>query len=271
MLSLAVFAIYVCGALWLLAAVWRTDPQRAAGHGRLVTGLTTATLGVLLHAYLLWGALLGGQDLALNTNEAASLVGWIIALISLWTTWQRPRFAALAGVLLLCVGVTAAFTDDASRNFVASQSGWQLAAHIVIAIVAYALIALGAVIALALSALDRRLRRHQPLRALGKLPSMEALESAMFQTIYVGFALLTLTLFSGFIFVQDLVAQHLTHKVALSCVAWLILGILLIGRWRLGWRGRIAARWTLGGFVLLGLAYFGSKFVLEVILGRHWG
>ncbi len=270
MLSLAVFAIYFCSCLWLFAAVWQPDPERAM-HGKLVTGLTTAGLGVLLHGYLLYRALFGGTELALNTPEAASLVGWIIAIISVWTTWRRPRFAALTGVLLLCAGLAAAITDDGSRDFVTSQSGWELAAHIVIAIVAYALIALGAAIALALSALDRRLRRHQPLGVMGKLPSVEALESAMFQTISAGFALLTLTLFSGFIFVQDLVAQHLAHKVALSCVAWLILGILLIGRWRLGWRGRVAARWTLGGFVLLGLAYFGSKVVLEVVLGRHWG
>ena len=270
MLSLAVFAIYFCSCLWLLAAVWRSEPARAV-HGKLLAGLTTAGLGVLLHAYLLYRVLFGGAELALNTLEAASLVGWIIAAISLWATWRRPRFAGLAGVLLLCVGLAAAITDDGSRDFVTSQSGWELAAHIVIAIVAYALITLGAVIALALSALDRRLRGHQPLGVLNKLPSVEALEAAMFQTISAGFALLTLTLFSGFIFVQDLMAQHLAHKVALSCVAWLILGILLIGRWRLGWRGRTAARWTLGGFVLLGLAYFGSKFVLEVVLGRHWG
>jgi ABC-type uncharacterized transport system permease subunit len=186
-----------------------------------------------------------------------------------WTTWRRPRFAGLAGVLLLCVGAAAAITDDGSRDFVTSQSGWELAAHIVIALLP-GVIALGADRA-ALTALDRRVRGHQPLGVLSKLPSVEALESAMFQTISAGFALLTLTLFSGFIFVQDLVAQHLAHKVALSCVAWLILGILLVGRWRLGWRGRVAARWTLGGFVLLGLAYFGSKFVLEVVLGRHWG
>jgi ABC-type uncharacterized transport system permease subunit len=270
MLSLAVFAIYFCSCLWLFTAVWQTDSQRAA-HGKLLAGLTTACLGVLLHAYLLYQALFRGPELALNTPEAASLVGWIIAIISVWTTWQRPRFAGLTGILLLCVGLAAAITDDGSREFVTSQSGWELAAHIVIAIVAYALISLGAVIALALYALDHRLRGHQPLGVLSKLPSVEALESAMFQTIYAGFALLTLTLFSGFIFVQDLVAQHLAHKVALSCVAWVILGILLIGRWRLGWRGRVAARWTLSGFVLLGLAYFGSKFVLETILGRHWG
>jgi ABC-type uncharacterized transport system permease subunit len=82
---------------------------------------------------------------------------------------------------------------------------------------------------------------------------------------------LTLALVTGSFFVEDLFAQHLVHKVALAVVAWVVFGILLLGRWRMGWRGRQALRWTLSGYVLLGLAYFGSKLVLEVILGKHWG
>jgi ABC-type uncharacterized transport system permease subunit len=82
---------------------------------------------------------------------------------------------------------------------------------------------------------------------------------------------LTLSLFSGFIFVRDLFAQHLIHKTVLSCLAWVVFAVLLFGRWRFGWRGRVARTWTLSGFALLGLAYFGSKIVLETILGRHWG
>jgi ABC-type uncharacterized transport system permease subunit len=52
----------------------------------------------------------------------------------------------------------------------------------------------------------------------------------------------------------------------LSIAAWSVFGILLWGRWRFGWRGRVAIRWTLSGFAALVLAYFGSKFVLEVLL-----
>ena len=51
-------------------------------------------------------------------------------------------------------------------------------------------------------------------------------------------------------------------------LSWLTFGVLLAGRWLYGWRGRTALRWTLSGFVLLILAYVGSRFVLEVILGR---
>ena len=48
----------------------------------------------------------------------------------------------------------------------------------------------------------------------------------------------------------------------------LTLAALLVGRHFYGWRGRTALRWTLVGFVLLLLAYVGSRFVLEVVLGR---
>ena len=71
-------------------------------------------------------------------------------------------------------------------------------------------------------------------------------------------------------FVQHMFAQHLAHKTVLSITAWAVFAVLLWGRWRFGWRGRTAIRWSLGGFVILALAYFGSKLVLEVLLGRHW-
>jgi ABC-type uncharacterized transport system permease subunit len=54
----------------------------------------------------------------------------------------------------------------------------------------------------------------------------------------------------------------------LSLIAWAVFATLLWGHWKFGWRGRTAIRWTLGGFVFLMLAYFGSKMVLELMLGR---
>jgi ABC-type uncharacterized transport system permease subunit len=75
---------------------------------------------------------------------------------------------------------------------------------------------------------------------------------------------------SGFAFVEDLFAQHLVHKTALSLLALALFGILLVGRRFAGWRGKRAVYLYLGGFVILCLAYFGSRFVLEEILGRSW-
>jgi ABC-type uncharacterized transport system permease subunit len=57
----------------------------------------------------------------------------------------------------------------------------------------------------------------------------------------------------------------------LSLAAWAVFLVLLVGRVRYGWRGRTAVNWTLLGFLILLLAYFGTKYVLEYIFGRHWG
>ena len=92
------------------------------------------------------------------------------------------------------------------------------------------------------------------------------MESLLFGFLWAGWGLLSLSLLSGWLFVEDLLAQHLAHKTLLSCFAWLVFGVLLWGRQQLGWRGHKAIRWTLAGFCLLMLAYFGSKLVREFIL-----
>ena len=94
------------------------------------------------------------------------------------------------------------------------------------------------------------------------------MERLLFRMIAVGFILLSVSLLSGLVFLEDIFAQHLIHKTVLSIAAWGVFALLLWGRWRLGWRGRIAIRWTLAGFAVLMLAYFGSKFVLELVLQR---
>jgi ABC-type uncharacterized transport system permease subunit len=83
-----------------------------------------------------------------------------------------------------------------------------------------------------------------------------------------GLFFLTISLLSGFIFIEDLFAQHLVHKTVLSILAWIIFSCLMLGRLWFGWRGQTAIKWTLFGFVSLLLAYFGSKLVLEIILHR---
>jgi ABC-type uncharacterized transport system permease subunit len=100
------------------------------------------------------------------------------------------------------------------------------------------------------------------------LPPLTQLETLLFRTLSAGFVLLSFALLSGVLFVQDLFAQHLMHKTVLSALAWLVFGVLLLGRFLLGWRGRRAVRLTLGAMSLLLLAFFGSKFVLELVLQR---
>ena len=86
--------------------------------------------------------------------------------------------------------------------------------------------------------------------------------------VWASFVLLSATLLTGVLFVQNLLAQHLWHKTVLSVLSWLVLGVLLFGRWRYGWRGARALKLVLTSMALLGLAFFGSKFVLELLLHK---
>ena len=115
---------------------------------------------------------------------------------------------------------------------------------------------------------ERALRRREFHAWLRALPPLIELETLLFRTIAVGFVLLTATLLTGVLFVENLFAQHLVHKTVLSVLSWLAFGALLLGRWRYGWRGATAVRWTLAAMALLVLAFFGSKFVLELVLQR---
>ena len=98
------------------------------------------------------------------------------------------------------------------------------------------------------------------------LPPLDTTEELLFTLLAAGFCLLSLSLMSGFFFLENMFYQHLAHKTVLSCTAWAIFGIVLFGRWKFGWRGKKAVYLTLAGFAMLILAYFGSKLVLEVLL-----
>jgi len=268
-LPIVVLACYFAGALWLGSSALRA-PDTAA-RGRWVAGVALGGVAVAFHAALLWGDLAAKPSLSFSITEAASLIGWPIGAIALALSWARPRFAAIGAALMIIAGSVAVGTLQGTHGNALEQQNWQIAAHIALSIVAYALLTTAVALAICLALLDRRLRSRRALGWLQALPSMEALESGTFQALTAGFAILTLALFSGFIFVDDLFAQHLVHKTVLSCLAWVVFAVLLFGRWRFGWRGRTAAFWTLSGFALLALAYFGSKIVLEGIFGRQWG
>ena len=101
---------------------------------------------------------------------------------------------------------------------------------------------------------------------VNKLPPLQSMEGLLFDMILVSFVLLSIALGLGFVYVQDIFAQHIVHKTVFSMLSWLLLGGLLIGHWRAGWRGKRAANLTIYAFLLLALGFVGSKFVLELVL-----
>ena len=139
-------------------------------------------------------------------------------------------------------------------------------AHIITSIIAFSILCLAAVQAILLFFQERVLKQHSNTGILRALPSLHENETMLFQSISFGVIILTAALVTGFIYLDDIFAQHLVHKTTLSSLAWVVFVILLWGRIQFGWRGATAIRWSLAGFTFLILAYFGSKFVLELLL-----
>src|SRR3546814_15499273 len=102
------------------------------------------------------------------------------------------------------------------------------------------------------------------------MPPLLIQEVLLFRLIWIGFAILTLTVITGAIVSLRLTAElvPIDHKTVFTLLSWLTFGGLLVGRQLRGWRGRVALRWTLVGFAFLLLSYTGSRFVLDVILHR---
>ncbi len=228
--------------------------------------LTLSILAVTIHTWLLYNDLFTESGINLGFFNAASLAAWIIALVLIISCFCKPvenlgiLFFPATGLVI----VSARYFP--TTHFLPPDSGGALQMHVLTSLLAYSLLALAAVQALLLSVQDRHLRKHHPGGFVRVLPPLQTMESLLFEMIGTGFLLLSISLLSGFLFLEDMFAQKVAHKTILSIIAWFAFAILLWGRFRFGWRGRIAIRWTLGGFIFLMLAYFGSKAVMEFVL-----
>ena len=242
---------------------------RAAMRHLLVPALLVGGLGVILHGWLLAISVGAESGLSLGLTNVASVTAWLIALLALLATMRKP-LRGLSAFLLPAAAIGAAVTGLGPQRFT-TTTRWALDAHILLSVTAYSLFSIAAALAVLMALQQRRLRAGPPLGWVTVLPPVEAMERALFATIAVGFGLLSLALFSGLVFLDNWLAQHLVHKTVLSVIAWVVFAVLLLGRWRYGWRGSRAVYLTLGGFGVLALAYFGSKLVLEAILGEQWG
>ena len=150
------------------------------------------------------------------------------------------------------------------------QTGYTggVALHIVLAILATSIITIGAVQAIFMAYENQHLKQKHGFRLIKHMPPLQTMESLLFEIVWEGIFLLSGVIITGILFTEDFLGQHLSHKTVLSLTSWIVFAILLWGRHKAGWRGSTAIRWTLAGFIFLILAYFGSKFVLELLLNR---
>ena len=271
---LAALAYAVLGALsWRPMTRPAQDTNLSPGTGRLLL-----LVAIILHGIGLQQSILQGPRLYLGWSLALSAAIWLGLIVF----WLESLVLRIEGLLLILLPAAVVSTLLAALfphgSIVAHASDDWLRVHLIIALMAYALITVAALQAMLMTALDRQL--HRPVqnadnrsvfnRALDSMPPLLVQERLLFRLIMVGFLVLTLTVFSGAVASLRLsgVLFPLDHKTAFTLLSWLTFGVLLLGRHVRGWRGRIALRWTLAGFGFLLLSYTGTRFVLEVILQR---
>jgi ABC-type uncharacterized transport system permease subunit len=259
--------LYAALGTVLARGLWRTEPISVTEFGWVRHALLAP---VLLQLWLLHQSMFGSGHMTLGVGTALSCIVWLSVVIY----WLGSFFHRLEGLQALVVPVAAVASLmplllPASRPLAHADVPF-FSLHLVLSMVAYSLFTIASLHVLLMALLKRRLHSGALPPLVRSLPPLLTLERLLFRILAAGFVILTASLVTGMFFSEALTGHALqfNHKTLFGVLSWLIFGLLLSGRVLWGWRGRTALRWTLAGFVALVLAYVGTKFVVEVLLGR---
>ncbi|OFZ73218.1 MAG: cytochrome C biogenesis protein [Betaproteobacteria bacterium RBG_16_64_9] len=251
---------------------WRTRWGSDAASAIAPWERAAILLPLALHTWLLYDVLFRAGELRFGFGVALSAMLWLTVLIY----WIESLFLKLEAMQapLLALAALSAPLPALFPGLVAPPEAQSLEfrLHTAVAMLAYSLFTMAALHALLMTVLERRLHGRAAAGSLAGplagLPPLLSMEILLFRLIAVGFLLLTFTLATGIAYSETLFGQAMkfNHKTLFAVISWLIFAALLGGRYFYGWRGKVALRWTLAGFLTLLLAYVGSRFVIEVVL-----
>ena len=267
-------ALYL--ALLLILSFKAKSGVESGFSGTLVQAAIFVIL--VIHGVQLHDSVFTSQGFVFGFAQDLSLIAWVGLAFYWFQSWFLP-ISSLRWMALM-FAMICAFLPNLFPGILISPKAvadpW-FKGHFVVATVAVGLLSLAAMHAMLMSVQDRALHRQLAIVPnsrfalwLEELPPLMTMESILFNLLYVGFALLSLTVFSGLLFSQTLFGKPLVfdHKTIFALISWFLFAGLLIARWRVGLRGRAAIRWVLSAYTALLLAYVGSRFVVEVILQR---
>lgn len=227
--------------------------------------ITIAGFALLAHAVVLVQNIITSSGINLGFYHALSLMCWVIALLIIIVTMLKPvenLFLVFLPVSAIALIIEQVFP---SENILSGSATIGLQLHIILSVTAYSMLTISALQSIVLAIQEKQLREKHPVQVMRILPPLQTMEEILVQLIAIGFFLLSLSLATGMMFVEDIFEQHISHKTILSILSWFVFGGLLWGRWARGLRGKHLIRWTLSGFTLLVLAYFVPKFVYEIL------
>lgn len=253
---------YIAGAATIAFDLALNEPRPK--QRRIV--LTTGVIAIFFHFLLSLHNVSSSGIIAYDLLNMLSLVFLVISALFIGSAFNKPIETLAIIIFPFSAAAVLANINTAIPLATDTALDWSIQTHIMLSVLSYSLLTVAAFQAVMLSIQENHLHARQPGRFINTLPPLQIMEKLLFQTLGLGILLLTFALLSGFIFIEDIFAQHLVHKTGLSILAWIVFATLLWGRSHFGWRGQKAIKWVYSGYISLMLAYFGSKFVFQLIL-----
>lgn len=278
--DIVIHAVTAAGYAGLAWHFWNTRWRSpAAGTGLTPRERIALLLALALHAWLLAIPLLAAEGPRIGFAFALSSMVWL----AVFFYWVESFFMDLEALQPIVLGIAAALSPLTAvfpgRVPLTTTPEYWL--HLSLVVLSSGVLTVAMLHAAIMALVERLLHgahreRGAPAQGsvmagpLAKLPPLLTMERLLFVLIGLGFALLTLTLATGIALSETVYGRALrfTHETLFALISWVVFGVLLAGRHFYGWRGRVAMRWVLAGFLMVVLAGVGSRFVLEVVLGR---
>jgi len=260
-INITISILFYAAAIGLLLKQWLS-----AENGLNKQPLYAAVIAVVFHAISLYSIIFTSQGIDIGFFSALTFTAWLMSSLLVIASFSLPIgcLGLLVYPFALITLLLRSMTEQQQLLTDLLVPGLQ--SHILFSLIAYSLLSIAVAQAILLYIQDKYLHNKHPSGFINSLPSLETMEILLFRIIGLGVIALSISLLSGFYYLDDMFAQQLVHKTILSLIAWSIFVVLLWGHYKFGWRGKIAIKWSMSGFILLMLAYFGSKFVIELVL-----
>lgn len=218
------------------------------------------------HAFLLIKTVSAGGNAVINLSvfNVISIIAWTLSCLSFF--WLRRPEMALGGVMISVINALLVFVAGLfhSRKLFLYAGNEGIIWHILLSVAAWTVLSIALIHSFLYLYFFHRLKKKQ-LRNL-KMTALAHLERLSMYYTLIGWALLMLSLLSGWLFVSNLFAQHLWHKTVLTMFAALIYAWLLWAYYVKHRRSTVLIYWSLSAYAVLLTGYVVSNIVLQFII-----
>ena len=257
--SIAAIALYTAG----FYLRWRHRQQVPSGNSVLLITLVALTC----HGFAAYALLMTSSGVDLSLVPVSTLVAFILVVMVAVANFRLPVENLYIFLFPISILVLVAANIVTPGSAPMQNLSSELLVHIFVSLFAYSALMMAACQSMLLAAQERHLKKPGQV-TLTILPPLETMESLLLTMLWIGLALLSASILSGYLFLDDIFARQVLHHIVLTSLSWCVYVFFLTGHYLFGWRGLTAVRWSLVAFSLLLLGYLGSKFVMEYLLQK---